>query len=73
MLLIQALFIFFDKERKIKAAVTLLPLIAFFVAGHYPELGLIPTYIFENLIVFQVLVCKNIINIVSGARLSQIY
>lgn len=57
MLLIQALFIVFDKERRVKAALLLVPLIAFFIAGYYPELNLFPTYIFENMIVFQIIVC----------------
>ena len=46
MLLIEALFIIFDRERRTKALLLLPLLLAFFVAGYYPELGLFPTYIF---------------------------
>jgi len=59
MLLIQALFVVFDKERRTKALLLLSPLIAFFVAGYYPEYGVFPTYIFENMIVFQIIMCKH--------------
>jgi len=53
------LFVVFDKERRTKALLLLPPLIAFFVAGYYPEYGVFPTYIFENMIVFQIIMCKH--------------
>lgn len=57
MIVIHGLFIVFDKQRRVKAMLLLPLVVAFFVAGYYPELGLFPNYIFENMITFQMVLC----------------
>jgi uncharacterized protein with PQ loop repeat len=57
MIVIHLLFIVIDEKRRTKALVLFPLTLGFFLAGYFPELGLFPTYIFESLITFQMVIC----------------
>ncbi len=59
MLVIHLLFIIFDEKRRLKACLLFPPIVAFFLAGNFPEWNLFPHYIFEHMISFQMIVCTD--------------